>query len=89
MFFKRAAQIHLNIFNRGASLRIAQFSFFNGHRLRFVRKIFVPAKSKKQLEDFAKTKRKKLPGKKRSRDPDPSSKSGRDRKTSSGKSKDR
>jgi hypothetical protein len=42
-----------------------------------------------QLEDFAKTKRKNLPTKKRSRDPDPSSKSGRDRKTSSGKSKDR
>jgi Protein of unknwon function (DUF3008) len=45
--------------------------------------------SEEQLEDFAKTKRKKLPTKKRSRDPDPSSKSGRDRKTSSGKSKDR
>jgi uncharacterized protein DUF3008 len=45
--------------------------------------------SEGQLEDFAKTKRKSLPRKKRSRDPNPSSKSGRDRKSSSGKSKDR
>jgi len=45
--------------------------------------------SEEQLEDFARTKRKNLPSKKRSRDPDPSSKSGRDRKTTSGKSKDR
>jgi hypothetical protein len=45
--------------------------------------------SEKQLEDFAKTKRKNLPRKKRSRDTNPSSKSGRDRKSSSGKSKDR
>jgi hypothetical protein len=42
-----------------------------------------------QLRDFAKTKRKKLPRKKRSDDTNPSSKSRRDRKTSSGKSKDR
>lgn len=45
--------------------------------------------SEDQLEDFAKTKRKSLPRKKRSDDTNPSSKSRRDRKTSSGKSKDR
>ena len=45
--------------------------------------------SEEQLEDFAKTKRKKLPRKKRSRDTNASSKSSRDRKSSSGKSKDR
>lgn len=49
----------------------------------------VESMSEDQLEDFAKTKRKSLPVRKRSRDPNPSSKSGRDRKTSSGKSKDR
>jgi hypothetical protein len=45
--------------------------------------------SEEQLEDFASTKRKSLPRKKRSDDTNPSSKSRRDRKTSSGKSKDR
>jgi len=45
--------------------------------------------SEDQLRDFAKTKRKPLPRKKRSDDTNPSSKSRRDRKTSSGKSKDR
>jgi hypothetical protein len=45
--------------------------------------------SEEQLEEFAGTKRKNLPRKKRSRDTNPSSKSGRDRKTSSGKSQDR
>lgn len=45
--------------------------------------------SEDQLEDFASTKRKGLPRKKRSDDTNPSSKSRRDRKTSSGKSKDR
>jgi hypothetical protein len=45
--------------------------------------------SESQLEEFAKTKRKGLPRKKRSRDTNPGSKSGRDRKSSSGKSKDR
>ena len=45
--------------------------------------------SEDQLKDFAKTKPKSLPRKKRSDDPNPSSKSRRDRKTSSGKSKDR
>ena len=45
--------------------------------------------SEDQLEDFAKTKRKNLPRKKRSNDTKASSKSARDRKTSSGKSKDR
>jgi hypothetical protein len=45
--------------------------------------------SEEQLEDFARTRRKSLPTKKRSRDTNPSSKSARDRKTSSGKSRDR
>jgi len=45
--------------------------------------------SERQLEDFAKTKRKNLPRKKRSRDTNLGSKSKRDRKSSSGKSKDR
>lgn len=45
--------------------------------------------SEDQLKEFAKTKRKLLPRKKRSDDTNPSSKSRRDRKTSSGKSKDR
>jgi uncharacterized protein DUF3008 len=45
--------------------------------------------SEEQLEDFARTRRKCLPTKKRSRDTNPSSKSARDRKTSSGKSRDR
>lgn len=45
--------------------------------------------SEDQLKDFAQTKRKSLPRKKRSDDTNPSSKSRRDRKTSSGKSKDR
>jgi uncharacterized protein DUF3008 len=45
--------------------------------------------SEEQLQDFARTRRKGLPRKKRSRDTNPSSKSGRDRKTSSGKSQDR
>ena len=45
--------------------------------------------SKGQLKDFASTKRKKLPTRKRSRDTNPSSKSARDRKSSSGKSQDR
>jgi hypothetical protein len=45
--------------------------------------------SEDQIKDFAKTKRKSLPRKKRSDDTNPSSKSRRDRKTSSGKSKDR
>jgi hypothetical protein len=49
----------------------------------------VRSMSEKQLKDFAKTKRKKLPTRKRSRDTNPASKSARDRKTSSGKSKDR
>lgn len=49
----------------------------------------VKTMSESQLRDFAKTKRKKLPQKKRSDDTNPSSKSRRDRKTSSGKSKDR
>jgi hypothetical protein len=45
--------------------------------------------SENQLEDFAHTKRKSLPTRKRSNDTKASSKSARDRKTSSGKSKDR
>jgi hypothetical protein len=45
--------------------------------------------SEEQLEDFARTRRKSLPTKKRSRDTNPSSKSARGRKTSSGKSRDR
>ena len=45
--------------------------------------------SERQLEEFASTKRKKLPTRKRSRDTNASSKSARDRKTSSGKSRDR
>ena len=45
--------------------------------------------SKRQLEEFANTKRKKLPTRKRSTDTNPSSKSARKRKTSSGKSRDR
>jgi hypothetical protein len=45
--------------------------------------------SEEQLEDFARTRRKCLPTKKRSRDTNPSSKSARDRKISSGKSRDR
>jgi hypothetical protein len=49
----------------------------------------VKSMSERQLEDFARTKRKNLPRKKRSRDTNASSKSARDRKTSSGKSKDR
>lgn len=49
----------------------------------------VKSMSESQLRDFAKTKRKKLPRKKRSDDTNPSSKSRRDRKTSSGKSRDR
>jgi hypothetical protein len=49
----------------------------------------VKSMSEKQLADFAKTKRKNLPRKKRSRDTNASSKSGRDRKSSDGKSKDR
>jgi hypothetical protein len=49
----------------------------------------VESMSEEQLEEFASTKRRNLPRKKRSRDTNPSSKSGRDRKTSSGKSQDR
>jgi len=45
--------------------------------------------SEEQLKDFARTRRKSLPTKKRSRDTNPSSKSARDRKTTSGKSRDR
>jgi hypothetical protein len=49
----------------------------------------VQSMSEEQLEDFASTRRKDLPTRKRSRDTNPSSKSRRDRKTSSGKSRDR
>jgi len=52
-------------------------------------KQMVESMSEDQLKDFAQTKRKSLPRKKRSDDTNPSSKSRRDRKTSSGKSKDR
>jgi Protein of unknwon function (DUF3008) len=45
--------------------------------------------SEKQLEDFAATKRKNLPTRKRRRDTHAGSKSGCDRKSSSGKSRDR